>query len=340
MMKPTMIVAKDSKPNNNTLGVVLMYHRINKVPHDPWGLSVSPDNFVEHLDIINQYCSPISLSALVEGIKTKSLPHNACVVTFDDGYLDNLEYAKPLLEQSNIPATFFITTGYIDNEREFWWDELDKVFLHENLLPEYLEIKVAGKQWSWNLSLVSEYAEAQLLVDQKTNAWEAKLDTRLGVYYDVWLKLRPLNHEVRRKQIENLLEWANIPSYTRPLYRPMTAGEIKTLSMSNLFTIGAHTITHPSLPTRSHDQQFEEIFVSQHFLHDIIGQEINHFAYPHGDYTPEIIRLLEKSDFNSACTTKRQKLQYDTSAFELPRYGISDCKGESFAKQLVDWMVN
>ena len=47
------------------------------------------------------------------------------VITFDDGYRDNLLVAKPLLEQHGLPATVFVTTGYVGPGRDFWWDELE-----------------------------------------------------------------------------------------------------------------------------------------------------------------------------------------------------------------------
>ena len=51
------------------------------------------------------------------------------MVTFDDGYADNLWNAKPLLERYDVPAAVFVTTGYAGQDREFWWDELETLLL-------------------------------------------------------------------------------------------------------------------------------------------------------------------------------------------------------------------
>ena len=80
-------------------GVILLYHRVAKVGSDPWALNVSPEHFAEHLDAVRRYGSCMALTAFVQAWDDGSLPSRAVVVTFDDGYADNLHHAKPLLER-------------------------------------------------------------------------------------------------------------------------------------------------------------------------------------------------------------------------------------------------
>jgi peptidoglycan/xylan/chitin deacetylase (PgdA/CDA1 family) len=54
----------------------------------------------------------------------RSLPDHAVAITFDDGYLNNLEFAVPLLLKYGMPATFFLTTGFIDGTHAPWWYRL------------------------------------------------------------------------------------------------------------------------------------------------------------------------------------------------------------------------
>ncbi|MCB0181434.1 MAG: polysaccharide deacetylase family protein [Anaerolineae bacterium] len=77
-------------------------------------MAVSPCHFAEQLEIIRQLGQPLSLHQLVEAHKSGEVPHRAVVITFDDGYKNNLYNAKPLLEQFNIPATVFVTSDYVD----------------------------------------------------------------------------------------------------------------------------------------------------------------------------------------------------------------------------------
>ncbi|MEZ0167940.1 polysaccharide deacetylase family protein [Microvirga sp. TS319] len=107
--------------------LVLGYHRIADLSPDPFGLAVSPRNFAEHLEVLSAYNRPILFRDI--GTLHGSLRRSAesVCVTFDDGYADNLHTARPLLEKYDIPATFFVTAGQIGSNREFWWDEIDRI---------------------------------------------------------------------------------------------------------------------------------------------------------------------------------------------------------------------
>jgi peptidoglycan/xylan/chitin deacetylase (PgdA/CDA1 family) len=103
-------------------GIILLYHRVAEVTQDPYKLSVSPENFKKQLTYIKSHYNVISLKQLIDDLKNKTLKDKSLVITFDDGYQDNFNNALPILEELNIPATIFVTTGYIDTETEFHWE--------------------------------------------------------------------------------------------------------------------------------------------------------------------------------------------------------------------------
>lgn len=107
--------------------VVLMYHSISHRSPDPWRLHVPPQVFAEHLRVIRERYRPVTLLELGDGLAARRLRPRSVAVTFDDGYLDNLEAAVPLLESLGVPATVFVTTGYVGAARDFWWEELTEV---------------------------------------------------------------------------------------------------------------------------------------------------------------------------------------------------------------------
>jgi peptidoglycan/xylan/chitin deacetylase (PgdA/CDA1 family) len=100
--------------------LILGYHRIAEVDHDPLGLCVSDRNFSEQMEVVRQIASPIGLQDLTKGLSTKNFPEKAVVVTFDDGYADILNHSLPVLEYNRVPATVFIVTGYMG--KSFLWD--------------------------------------------------------------------------------------------------------------------------------------------------------------------------------------------------------------------------
>jgi peptidoglycan/xylan/chitin deacetylase (PgdA/CDA1 family) len=107
--------------------VVLVYHRVAELDHDPWRLAVSSIRFAEHLAVIARQFRPLSLDELARALEARSVPRRTVVVTFDDGYRDNLHAAKPLLEQYELPATIFVVSAYVGSTRDFWWDELEEL---------------------------------------------------------------------------------------------------------------------------------------------------------------------------------------------------------------------
>lgn len=126
---------------------ILMYHYISELPPNAdqfrVGLTVHPQQFREHLDYLrsNGY-NTISLYevhlAMTQGYR---LPPNPIVLTFDDGYIDHLHTAMPLLREYGFKGTFFIITGFADALREGYlnWEQV------KNLADNGMEIAAHSK---------------------------------------------------------------------------------------------------------------------------------------------------------------------------------------------------
>ena len=80
--------------------LILLYHQITEALSDPWGLAVAPRHFAQHLEVLRRHAQVIRLQQLSQALLDGSLPEKSVVVTFDDGYADNLHNAKPLLERN------------------------------------------------------------------------------------------------------------------------------------------------------------------------------------------------------------------------------------------------
>lgn len=313
--------------------LILMYHRIAQTDMDPWGMCVGPGHFSEQLEAIRTLGTPLGLLEYVHLRKHGELPSRPIVLTFDDGYLDNLEQALPLLERHAVPATIFITTGNIGSEDEFWWDWLEAMLLRPAVLPDRLVLTLPTGDASWELGESARYDDAQRAADRWTNAWRATPGSRLRLFYDVWKRLWPLDPALRRVAMLMLADWSGVRTPPALPRRTMTATEIGKLSASEWIEIGAHTVAHPPLPAHPVEVQSREILDSQRVLQEITGAAVRSFAYPHGEYTDATIEVLHAGGFECAVTVEQKLSRPSTDAMKLPRFGVKDIDGEAFLAQ-------
>ena len=107
--------------------LVLMYHRvIDDLASDPFalGMCVRQKYFEEQLAWLAANTQVLPLNVAVQRLlDNEPLPPHAVAITFDDGLLDNLTCAAPLLEKYRLPATFYIITGGLEEGTPMWWDQ-------------------------------------------------------------------------------------------------------------------------------------------------------------------------------------------------------------------------
>ena len=89
------------------------------------GFHVHPEIFERHLRTLKGHYKVVPLRELAEIFQRgEAPPPRAVAITFDDGYLNNLTHAAPLLNKYGLPATFFVTTGFMDGTHQPWWFRL------------------------------------------------------------------------------------------------------------------------------------------------------------------------------------------------------------------------
>src|SRR5436190_3411716 len=101
--------------------VVIAFHRVNnQLPSD--GLTCSGAKFEAFCRFFRHYFKVVPFSEQVAGIRAGRQMGGTLSITFDDGYLDNFEVAAPILRKLDLPATFFIATGFIGSKVVPFWD--------------------------------------------------------------------------------------------------------------------------------------------------------------------------------------------------------------------------
>jgi peptidoglycan/xylan/chitin deacetylase (PgdA/CDA1 family) len=102
--------------------VIVAFHRV-KATDGTDSLTVNLETFERHCRFFKQHFNVVSLRDLVTKIERGEPTARDLAITFDDGYLDNLENAAPVLEALSLPATFFVVSGWIGTNVVPWWDQ-------------------------------------------------------------------------------------------------------------------------------------------------------------------------------------------------------------------------
>lgn len=317
------------------LPVILMYHRIADPRHaawsDPWGSAVSPVNFAHHLDILRRRRRILSLNHFSTQAATRSVPPNSVVITFDDGYADNLYAAKPLLQAYEVPATVFVVSSTVDRTG-FWWDELAGIFLRPGSLPAQMRLNGTGAARDLNLGASAHLTPEQARAHTDWRGWQPPPTARHALFVRLWRWLRQLPDPQRQDCLHRLKDWAGHKPAPSP--RPLSSSELTCLSGGELVEIGAHTATHPSLPLLDAASQDREIKGSKAFLEARIGRRMRSFSYPHGDHDAASVVCVRQAGFERACITGQANVRWPADPLRLPRIQVEDWDPEEFEQRL------
>jgi peptidoglycan/xylan/chitin deacetylase (PgdA/CDA1 family) len=318
-----------------------MYHRVIELPSDPQLLGVAPRHFAEHLDVLRRHYRTVSLEGLIEGLSGGHIRSRAVAITLDDGYADNLVNAMPLLERYDVPATVFVTAGQLGSQREFWWDELDRLLLQPGRLPGRLRLVCSGRIHEWALDGAAVYDDQAF---EHNREWHIERPEEPGPRQRVYRSLYHLLHRMaaheRYAVLDDLRQWAGASVEGRASHRMLTVDEVSELGAGprELIKIGAHTMTHPVLTSLPAAEQRSEIQRSKASLEDLLGQPVSGFAYPHGSASPETIALVRAAGFEYACSSEPDSVWTNSERFWLPRVVVRDCDGDAFAGFLDYWL--
>jgi peptidoglycan/xylan/chitin deacetylase (PgdA/CDA1 family) len=102
--------------------VVVAFHRVGDAPASD-SLTIDVRMFERYCEFFRRHFRVVSLGEVVDRFERGLMPNRELAITFDDGYLDNYENARPVLERLSLPATFFVVSQWIGTSVVPWWDE-------------------------------------------------------------------------------------------------------------------------------------------------------------------------------------------------------------------------
>ncbi len=233
-----------------------------------------------------------ALDALFQG---RSLPPRAVALTFDDGYLDNVRVAAPVLNAAGMTATFFLVPGFLSGTVPAWWEELAKAFMNGH-------------------ATAIEWGESVLALGTPSERREA--------FLRVAGELKETSESSRNSAIEQLQERL-APAGTGPSSQRlfMDWDDARTLQEYG-HDVGAHTCSHPILSQESEQDQRAQLVSARMELIEHLGTSVDLLAFPNGrrkDYSDVTLRIASQSGYSYAITTRPGLVHDDVSQFEVPR---------------------
>jgi peptidoglycan/xylan/chitin deacetylase (PgdA/CDA1 family) len=316
--------------------LVLMYHRVDSPVYDPWQLSVFPENFRDHISHLSSNYNVISVTNLIGQLKTNSLKKNSLCITFDDAYECNFEIAKPILEEFSCPATFFVPSKFITEQKVFWWDVLVDLVFVTPVLPEVLKI---NSPFNFHFEFKEHAALDDELV-RKHRSWrgeEQPPSERCELFLELNNLFKSVQFEMQEQILAVLFDWANI-SCQKEAQQIMTAQQLRISSQSPVISIGLHTDSHLALGLHSASIQENEIVKNQFAFRELGITGINVLAYPYGSYNDTTIKVTEKCGISAAFTTDPTVVTQRSNHYRLGRFLVPNINSNSFKKQIKEWV--
>ena len=294
---------------HNPALTILAYHRVmpadalESYPFDQELISATPAQFDSQMRYLREHLHPIALKDVVAHIQEgTSLPANSVAVTFDDGFADTYRYAFPVLKRYRIPATIFVSTGYVDSGEPFWFELVS--YLVYRLPPQSLalpegECFPADDSWAGR---TASLRRLHSILKDLPNA----------------IRLAILNEWTRCFAIE-------LHHGTSMHSQPISWPQILEMAAAGI-AFGSHTVTHPNLTHVSDEELTRELGDSKKSLESRLQQPIDTIAYPIGTpsaFNARVISAARRHHFKLGLTyVSGANVIPLTNPLELHRHGV------------------
>jgi peptidoglycan/xylan/chitin deacetylase (PgdA/CDA1 family) len=276
-----LYTATSTPGRRSTRFQILVYHKVSPDPH-PFYAPVDPAYFEQQMRFLSRCYRVMDLEELTQRSLTGSVPARAVAITFDDGYVDNYEYAFPILKKYGLTATIFVATGVTGTANLLWHDRVFDSF------------RFTSKERA-RLSLV-DLPELSL---DSPQARQHSLDITLAKAKTLWGE--------ERSRFVDEIEQALQPSLPSEPPRMLNWNQIREMHRAGI-SFGSHTVTHPILSLLPAAELTKELRESRRRLGEALETPIHTFAYPNGqsaDFNHRTKIALKECGYKCAVTTVR-----------------------------------
>jgi peptidoglycan/xylan/chitin deacetylase (PgdA/CDA1 family) len=297
------------KSDNNKL--IVMYHGVStcnclKIN----GRHLPMNEFEKHVIYYKKYFNIVSLNELaLMRQKNQVSTKPTIALTFDDGFVNNLDNVPPILEKYETPATFFVTTLPVQQNNHILNSEILEMgcaYFAGN------EVNLGGVQFKKH----GQYK------------WLSKEGQTL---YDF---LQRQNNIQKHKFIEEWTQQYNlqqcISKTDKQCIQLMGEKELTQLALSPLVEIASHTHSHPYLTLLDDNELITELEVSKHLLEKISHSKVESIAFPDGVYDERVLNFCRKAGYKNLVSVGLNKQEDKLITDLFPRVGSSNSDGIAF----------
>jgi peptidoglycan/xylan/chitin deacetylase (PgdA/CDA1 family) len=318
--------------------IILMYHSISEPDIDPWELAVSPSNFEQQLQVLQNSFKISSVSNIAISLQRGRLKNKTVALTFDDGYRDNFQIATPLLEKYNVPATFFITNNF-GEEKVYWWDHLANLILRTTVLPADFNIAIRDEIINYSIGEECMLNESLEQLHRKWVAPGPPPTKRSILFYKLWELMQPLPPGEIEQILYMIKKWTGTEeALTFPNTSLIKKEELRMLANHRLIDIGIHTVNHIALSYHSTQVQETEIVQNKNLLEQIMNRQITTIAYPYGEYNDTTLYIIKKTGIRAGVTVEYNVVNHTSNPFKLGRFQVKNWNAVQFEEKLIEWM--
>jgi peptidoglycan/xylan/chitin deacetylase (PgdA/CDA1 family) len=271
--------------------VILLYHGVPAAAD----ATLSARVFEQHIHFLNRHFQFVHPADLDRRRAPDERPE--ILLTFDDGFRNNAEVVAPILRRYSAPAIFFVASRHAVDGKYLWFSHLRAL---EDFFPE---TGFSFRGVFFNMSVGERRRSIQRL-------WKTLLDLRphpTAMYQALEEELPAMEDFVSPKDLADS-------------HAGMTAEQVAELSADPLFSIGGHTVDHPFLTRCDPAEAVRQMDVNRAWLEAVCGRRCDAFAYPSGDYSPELLDACQKTGFSRGYAVAAAIDR--SSPFEIPRIGV------------------
>jgi peptidoglycan/xylan/chitin deacetylase (PgdA/CDA1 family) len=293
---------------------IVMYHRVIDNPSaDPFGLGmcVHRDHFEQQVRYFARHFNLLTVGDACQRLSAgQALPRRALSITFDDGYLDNLTCAWPILQRHEVPFSIYVPTGGVDEGQCLWWDRVIAA--------------MAGTSRS-GLDL----QEVGLSAERLTVTW-AGLDGH-EVVQDVLARLWALPRAECERAVDRLVAWLGPVDLLAQGAQRLDRHQLRQLHRAGV-EIGAHSVSHPNLSLLGLDELRDELVRSRDVLQAWLDAPVRGFAHPGGWQHAQARDVLAEQGYAYALTTESGLNLAPPDPMNLRRVGMPDAPLADFRR--------